>query len=434
MPIGGVVIQFRADADRAERSIDGLRRSMGRLDDDAKRGTSGFSRLTDTLGKGLPVAGAVAGGILAAGAALVEFGKAAYDDQQAARKLARSLDAIPGVTKKMIQSNADWIDSMEIATHMADDELRAAMSRMASATRDVADAQKLVTLALDASTDTGKTFQGVVDALAKAASGNTTALMRQFPWLKKNEDGSLSLASAVQQLEKRYGGAAKAAADNDPWTKIKVLWGQMKEALGQALLPVLDRFGAWFKDPRNQKEFKDFITTVGEMSYQLGTRAVKAIDEFIAWLKTPEGKKQLREWKALLSDLAVAAGACVDLMGKIMANKWAFSAAIKVMMGPLGQFYELAKQAWYYIQWAKDGFKRTPRMAGPTGGGDFGRAAPTLARTVRSVPRLSGATGPQIIVQAGVGDPVAIARTIRQVLHAENVRNGNPQGIAWAAY
>lgn len=85
----------------------------------------------------LAKAGYAAVALAAVGAAksMIDFGLEAVEDNKQAKNLARTLKTIPGVTQKLIDKNAAWIDSMEILTTVADTDLRNAMARLARATR-----------------------------------------------------------------------------------------------------------------------------------------------------------------------------------------------------------------------------------------------------------------------------------------------------------
>ena len=47
----------------------------------------------------------------------------------------------------------------------------------------------------------------------------------------------------LHELKTEFGGAAKAAVD--PWQRVGVVMGEVKEQIGTALLPVMDRVAAW---------------------------------------------------------------------------------------------------------------------------------------------------------------------------------------------
>lgn len=276
--IGGVVINFAARTAEAIRDVDNFTRSLGKADDKA-----------DTLGgrlkKGVAVgAAAVGAAMLTGGAALIEFGKAAAEDEAQAENLRRTLEKIPGVTDAAIASNEAWIDSMEIATTVADTDLRNAVSKLTLATGDLTTAQELTAVAVDTAAGSGKSLKGVTEALAKAAQGNTAALERQFPWLDKNKDGTVTLDEALRGLKTAYGGAAEAAADKKPWERFHTLMDQLQETIGEKLLPYFDRFSDWLKNKENQKKLTDFVDDVLAVADAVGG-LVKIVWNLVGALK-----------------------------------------------------------------------------------------------------------------------------------------------------
>ena len=89
-------------------------------------------------------AAAVGSAMVGAGVALVDFAKQAGEDAAQAQTLADTLKPSPA-SRGHDDTNAEWIDSMEIATNVADTELREAVSKLTLATGDLTEAQDLTT-------------------------------------------------------------------------------------------------------------------------------------------------------------------------------------------------------------------------------------------------------------------------------------------------
>jgi hypothetical protein len=307
---GSIVIQFRADADKARRNINKLTKSLDGVGRQAKDTGGKLSKFA----KAGPLA--VAAGLGAAAFAAVDFAKAAYSDAQAAAKLERQLLRVAGVTDANVEAAGKWIDTMELMTGIADDDLRQALGRLAVVTGDVAEAQSLTTLAADASVASGKEFKTVFNAMAKAAGGNTSALKRLFPELDAGPDKVLTLAEAVGQLEDKYKDAAKAAEDNDLFGRLATIWGQVKEALGQAALPTLEALAAWFADPANIAALQAWVTKLGDWSRTVGEDFAGKVQTFIDYLQSPAGKAQVDDMATSLLGIADALGDIVETAEK----------------------------------------------------------------------------------------------------------------------
>lgn len=298
MAIGGVVINFAARTADAVRDIGKLTTSLDKTDDKAEKAGSTFKK---KLAVGVAAVGAA---LVAAGGAMVDFAKSAAEDAAEAQTLANTLKTIPGVTQKMVDANADWVDSMQIATGVADSDLRRAVSKLALATGDLTRAQKLTAIAADTAAGSGKNLDSITQALAKAVNGNTTALQKNFPWLDKNKDGAVTLDEALQGLEGAYKGAAEAAADRKPWERFKIVMGELGEILGNKMLPYLDRLSSWLKDAKNRRAMEDFASDVAAV-VDVVAAAVRAVWGLVNAMKSLWGwiDSVVKKWDAFLNSV-----------------------------------------------------------------------------------------------------------------------------------
>lgn len=208
--------------------------------DDATR-TAG-----DKIKDGFKAVGTAA---LAAGAAVGAFAvklavdgvKAAIEDEAAQVRLATALKNTTGATNAQIASIEKQILATSLATGVADDQLRPALSRLAVATGDTVKSQELLNLALDISAATGKDVETVSQALGKAYEGNTTSLGRLGVGLGAADIKALGLEGTISQLADTFGGSAAAQAETfqGRMQRLQVAIDETKEGIGAALLPVL---------------------------------------------------------------------------------------------------------------------------------------------------------------------------------------------------
>jgi hypothetical protein len=224
--------------------IDGL--------DKADKETRTFS---DKLGGALK-AGAVAFAALgaAAGVAAIKIGvdavKAAIEDEKAQKSLAITLKNTTKATDAQIKSVEDYIDKTARATGVNDSALRPSLDRLLRSTSDITKAQKLQTLALDISAGTGKDLATVTEALGKAYDGNLGALKRIGVPLDENIVKTKDFDAATKALSETFAGQADAAAETfaGRLARFKIAIDEAKESLGQALLPLLERFAKFATD------------------------------------------------------------------------------------------------------------------------------------------------------------------------------------------
>lgn len=210
-----------------------------------------FGKLGGSMGKmGL----AMAGGVAAAGAAAVVAGKALYDmgeaaaaDAKAADRLALGLKNTTGATKDQIAGVEAWITAQGKALGVTDDEMRPAFQRLAQATGDVGDAQKLASVAMDASAGTGKSLQTVSEALAKAQDGNVGALKRLGIETKDAEGKTMSFDQIVANMGDTFKGQAAEGANTleGKVGRLKLMFDETKESIGAKLLPIAEKLADW---------------------------------------------------------------------------------------------------------------------------------------------------------------------------------------------
>jgi hypothetical protein len=224
--------------------IDGL--------DKADKETKSFS---SKLGSALKT-GALAFAALgaAAGVAAIKIGvdavKAAIEDEKAQVSLAQTLKNVTKATDAQVKATEDYIDKTARATGIADDQLRPSLDRLVRSTQDVTKAQKLQQLALDIAAGTGKDLATVTEALGKAYDGNLGALKRIGVPLDENIVKTKDFDAAVIALSETFEGQADAAANTfaGRLARFKVAIDEAKESLGQALLPLLERFAKFATD------------------------------------------------------------------------------------------------------------------------------------------------------------------------------------------
>lgn len=219
--------------------IDGLKKGL----DAGDKEIEGFGGKLEKFGKvaGAAFAAAAAAAAVYAGKLAVEGVKAAIEDEAAQQRLKSALESVTGATEAQVKAVEDQILKTSLATGVADDKLRPALQRLATATGSLDESQKLLNLALDISAGTGKDVETVSNALAKAYEGNTTSLERLGIGLDKGEVKSRGLQAAVQSLTDLYGGDAleKANTFEGQINRLKVGFDEAKESVGAALLPVL---------------------------------------------------------------------------------------------------------------------------------------------------------------------------------------------------
>jgi hypothetical protein len=259
--------------------VDDLKKKLGEAD---KTVESNANKMSE-FGKKAALAFAAAAAAAAAYATklAVDGVKAAIEDEAAQLRLASALRSATGATDAQIKATEDYISATSLAVGIADDALRPAFQRLTIATGDITKSQNLLNLAIDISKGTGKELASVTEALSKAYGGQDTQLVRLGIGITAAEAKQLDFRSEVEKLSDLYGGAASRNAETFQGRidRLKVGFDEAKEAVGFALLPIIEKligyifeYGApivqkfqegWEKVQgaidRNKENFQEFI-------------------------------------------------------------------------------------------------------------------------------------------------------------------------------
>ena len=251
-------------------------RSMGRTFDDVGRKADGAGRKTGGFGKSFALlAGPIGAGIAAiglGGAALGKFtdflgssvaearesekvgkttaqiikatGGAAKVSAGQVGALAESLSEKAGVDDEVIQTGANMLLTFKNVRNEAgqgsavfDRATAAAVDLSASGFGSVDSSAKMLGKALN------DPLKGI-GALGKAGVTFTQQQKDQIKVLMESGDVLGAQKIILGEVESQVGGVAAASATMGE--KVKVSWDNLKEQVGTALLPALDKLGKWF--------------------------------------------------------------------------------------------------------------------------------------------------------------------------------------------
>lgn len=210
---------------------------------------------------------------------LEEASKAAIEDAKSQALLANALRNTVKATDDQIASTEEVIRQYQFSASVADDELRPAYQKLAMATKDTTEANKLLGVALDVAAGTGKSLDAVSQAMARSIAGSDTALLKLIPSLKGSKDPMNDLAAA-------FAGASEKAADTDPYKRMNIVFGELQEQIGMALLPSLEKFSSWVASPEGQEKLNAFVTLITGLAGKFDILAgfiVDNADAFIQW-------------------------------------------------------------------------------------------------------------------------------------------------------
>lgn len=227
-----VKITFDADFDELKRGVKG-----------ATNEVEGFGSKVADFGKKAGAAFAIAGAAAAAyaGKLLVDGVKAAIEDEKAQVKLAASLQNTTGATNAQIAAVENQITKTSLLTGLTDDELRPSLERLVRATKNVGEAQRLQSLAVDIAAGSGKSLEAVSNALGKAYEGNTSSLGRLGIGISAVELKAMSFEEVTAALSKTFEGQASKQADTfaGKMQRLNVAFSEGKETVGSFVLDAI---------------------------------------------------------------------------------------------------------------------------------------------------------------------------------------------------
>ena len=187
--------------------------------------------------------GAIVGAAFAAVSTAVVAGlglsvAAAADDQRSQELLEKQLYNTITASEKTTKATEDFVGQMELASGVADNQLRIALGNLVRSTGDLTTAQDLLGLSLDISTATGKDLETVSIALGKASNGQMTALQKLGIPLDDDIKKTKDFSKVQEALDKQFGGASATAADTfgGQLDRLGTVWDNLTESIGYAVI------------------------------------------------------------------------------------------------------------------------------------------------------------------------------------------------------
>jgi hypothetical protein len=169
--------------------------------------------------------------------------KAAAADQKAQQQLALALKNV-GLGRDAATAEG-YIQRIEKEFGIIDDKLRPAYTKLAIATRDTVETERLMGIAMDISANSGKDLESVTAALSKAYLGNNATLSRLGVGISKADLKTKSFKEITDQLAVTFAGAAKTSADSfsGSMDKLAIASNNAKEIIGTSLIGALQSLG-----------------------------------------------------------------------------------------------------------------------------------------------------------------------------------------------
>ena len=446
--------------------------------DNLKKNLDSGSKEVQSFGDKIEGFGKVAGAaFLAAGAAAAAYAgklaidgvKAAIEDEAAQLKLATSLKNVTGATEAQIKATEDYVLKTSLATGVTDDVLRPSLDRLVRSTKDVEEAQKLQTLALNIAAGTGKDLGSVTEALGKAYDGNFGALKRIGVSMDENIIKSRDFDAATLVLSETFAGQATTQAETfqGKLARLSVAFDEAKESVGgyildaitplvenivENVIPAFEDIGKTISNDVGPV-FKDFFNVIK----QVATPILQGLLKVFNSIKDAviENKDEFASLLPIFRDIVnFVKNFLVPVFGTTLKAAFAVLAAgIKPLVSAFASVASLIGSAYDNLKGFIDLVKTNPLVkgisgaienifgggrasGGPVAGGTtylVGEKGPELFTPSSSgniIPnnRIGGGSGVINITVNGAIDAEGTARQIVDILNRATARGGSGSG------
>ena len=206
--------------------------------------------------------------------AIVAFSKKAINafaaDEKAAKSLAVQLENTGNAFR--VNEVEAYIADLQNLYGVLDDQLRPAFQTLLNATGSVTLSQQALQTALNVSAGTGKDLQSVVAAIAKGASGTTTALARLGTGLDKATIASGDMNKIMAALDKKFAGQAQARLSTyaGKMDLLKVASANATEIIGKGLIDAITAIGKDNSIDQAANSMNNFATAIANTTKGMG--------------------------------------------------------------------------------------------------------------------------------------------------------------------
>ncbi len=411
--------------------------------DNLKKNLDSGSKEVQTFGDKIEGFGKVAGAaFLAAGAAAAAYAgklavdgvKAAIEGEAAQIRFATSIKNATGASNAQIAATEEYIRKTSLAKGVTDDVLRPSLDRLVRSTKDVEEAQKLQTLALDIAAGTGKDLGAVSEALGKAYDGNLGALKRLGISLDENVLKSKDFNAATVSLSETFAGQATLQAETfeGKLARLSVAFNEGKETVGAYILTAIT--------PMVETIVNKVIPAISDFASNLGEKlapVMKIIQPIINGVRNAfnsvrnsleENNEKLQPFYDFMVGIYnFAKDFLAPLIGKTLGLAFkSLGMFISVAIDTFADFVQTLTNIYNRVMSIINAIKSAASAVGSFfGGGSSTSSSTSSVPRITSAPALPKVTVPSNqmnITVNGAIDPEGTARTIVNVLNNSAAR------------
>lgn len=347
--------------------VDNLRKSLTDANKDVETSSSKLGDFSAKAGLAFAAAGVAAAAY--AGKLLIDGVKAAVADEAAQTALATTLTNVTGATNAQIKATEDYISKTSLAKGVTDDELRPSLARLVRSTKDVEEAQKLQSLALDIAAGGTVSLEAASNALAKAHDGNFTALNKLGGGIDAGIIKSKDFEAATAALAETFGGQADKKAETfaGKMDRLKIAFDEGKESAGSFVLDAIT--------PMVSTLVNNVIPAVQDLATKIGTDLKPVFTELATFFTETFIPAVTKVWNFIKDKLAPI---FVDIFKPAIEGIITVFKSLNTLVKENAGFFEL-------IGTALNALLKVAKLVAPFIGGAFKTAWSGVAKIIDGV-------------------------------------------------
>lgn len=232
-------IKVTADANKASGVLNKITQELNKIGNN--KAWEGARRLTSSTSK---VFKTVINITKKAKAAIDECAKAYNTQAKAEKQLETAAKNNPYLNNSNVSQLKKFAGELQSISAVGDEELLPLMAQLASAGRTQAEIQDIMKAALDVSTSGTMSLESAVKNLNKTYSGLSGELGENIPEIKNLTKEQLQNGEAIAIIQEKYKGMAEEVTKSTGgMTKLKNSLGDLKEVLGEVPAKIKNAVG-----------------------------------------------------------------------------------------------------------------------------------------------------------------------------------------------
>ena len=237
-----LVFKVIADTKSAQEGLEKISGKVQELNKHTLATSNGMEKFFSKAKLGAAVvATAVTAAATALGVFAVKAIQAGAENEAAGKRLELTLRNVTGATAEAATAANEYVRQLTLMSGVSEDDLRPALDQLARSTRNLGEAEKLLSLGMDIAAGTGIDQLTVATALGQAYKGNYSQLTRLKTGLSDATIATGDFNKITGELADMFKGQAEQAANSfmGQMNRMRESFKDMQEQIGVALIPIM---------------------------------------------------------------------------------------------------------------------------------------------------------------------------------------------------